>query len=199
MTTKTIASAHAPEPIPRVLGEPYGFWCQTLVLIVAAIIAWIAVRTARSLERKKAAAGVIFSSRQDERLTDAVHTVSQLHDGDKNIAAYAKKEHRDTVQSKALQYALNHYEYVSVGISQDIYDEQIFKNSSYTTVTNLYKRTRAYIEAVRREIDSKTTWQEFECLACKWMDDPLEHRAVRSMPDKRRFRLWLAKKIAGKP
>ena len=199
MAIQTIASTGVPRHVPKFLGETYGFWCQTVVLLLAAIIAAIAIKTSRSLERKKAAAGVIFSSRKDEQLTNAVHAISQLHEGDKNMAAYAKKENQDTEPTKALQYALNHYEYVSVGISQDIYDEEIFKKSSYTTVTNLYNRTRAYIDAVRKEINSKTTWQEFECLACRWLADPLEHKPVRSMPDKRRIRKWLARKIAGVP
>lgn len=199
MTTETIASTGVPEPIHKILGEPYGFWCQTVVLLIAAVIAWIAIRTSRSLERKKAAAQVIFSSRQDEQLTAAVHTISLLHESDKNMATYAKKENQGTDQSKAIQYALNHYEYVSVGISQQIYDEQIFKHSSYTTVTNLYNRTRTYVDAVRKEIDSNTTWQEFQCLACRWLNDPLEQKVVRSMPEKKRLRKWLARKIAGRP
>jgi hypothetical protein len=199
MTTETIASTGMPGPIHKILGEPYGFWCQTVVLLIAAAIAWIAIRTSRSLERKKAAAQVIFSSRQDEQLTSAVHTISLLHESDRNMATYAKKENQGTDQSKAIQYALNHYEYVSVGISQEIYDEQIFKHSSYTTVTNLYNRTRTYVDAVRKEIGSNTTWQEFQCLACRWLNDPLEQKVVRSMPEKKRFRKWLAKKIEGRP
>lgn len=34
-------------------------------------------------------------------------------------------------ESKVLRCALNHYEYVSVGIAQGICDEEIFNSSSY--------------------------------------------------------------------
>ena len=199
MAAQVIPSTQVVPASPHTFwGETGGFWCQTLVLLLAAIIAAIAIRRSRILERKKAAAGVIFTTRRDEQLTKALRVISQLHNDEKNMATYAKDEHKDSEQAKAIRYALNHYEYVSVGIAEDMYDEEIFKKSSYTTMTNLYNRTRPYIAAVRKNGGSKTTWQEFECLACRWLDDPLEHKSVRSVPDERRLRKWLAKKIAGK-
>lgn len=193
------ATQAVPEHVPTWLGETYGFWCQTFVLLLAAVIAGIAIKTSRSIERRKAAAGVIFSTRRDEQLRTALRVISELHaDETKNMATLAKKDNIDNEQAKAIRYALNHYEYISVGIAQQIYDEEIFKKSSFTTMTNLYNRTRPFIEAVRKNGGAVTTWQEFECLACKWVADPLEHKPVRAMPDERRFRKWLAKKIAGK-
>ena len=167
----------------KILGETYGFWCQTLVLLLAAILAFFAIRISRSTERRRAAAEAIFSSRHDDRLTSAITLIGTLHtDGEKNMASYAKKDHLTSEPSKAIRYALNHYEYVSVGISQGIYDEEIFKRSSFHTITRLYERTKPYIEQIRRDQEAPTTWQEVECLACRWAENRLERKRIMSIP-----------------
>ena len=73
----------------KLLGETYGFWCQTATLAAAAVIAFLAVRTSRVIERRKAAAAAIFAGRRDEALTKAIRHIAALHDGDKNMAAFA--------------------------------------------------------------------------------------------------------------
>jgi hypothetical protein len=170
---------------PKLLGETYAFWCQTLVLFAAVVAAVWAILAARRIERRKAAAGVIFTSRKDDLLAKALRHITTLHNDEKNMPSFARKENLDSESSKSIRYALNHYEYVSVGIAQGIYDEDIFKHSSYTTVTRLYTRTKTYIEEVRKVEGIKTIYQEFECLACRWIDNPLDPKTVRTVPAKR--------------
>ena len=63
------------------------------------------------------------------------------------MAALARKDNIDSDDSRHIRYALNHYEHVSVAIAQDIYDEELIKNSSYMTITRLYIRAKPYIES----------------------------------------------------
>jgi hypothetical protein len=103
------------------------------------------------------------------------------------MASYAKKENIDSEDSKLIRHALNHYEYVSVGMHQDIFDENIYKYSLFTTVVRLYERTRPYIYQARKEQISQgakvaTAFQDFERLACRWLDDPLPQKPVKSVP-----------------
>jgi|SRR5580698_6267447 hypothetical protein len=177
--------AYSPIPVsivntePRFLGESGAFWVQTGVLAVAAIFAFIAIVVSRRVSRRQAAIEAIFSSRRDEELIKAIRQIAILHGGDKNMAAYAKVEGDE---GKYIRYALNHYEYVSVGISQGIYDEKIFKSSSYTTMVSLYDRTKPFIDEVRNIKSSRTIYQEFECLACRWKEKPLKHKPVKTIP-----------------
>jgi hypothetical protein len=173
---------------PTILGETYGFWCQTLVLLGAAILAWLAIINSRRIERRKAAISVLISSKRDENLTNALRKIIAVHREEKNMASFAKQANLGTEESKAIRYALNHYEYISVGIFHQIFDEKIFKSSSYTTIVNLYERTKPYIEQARKEKRSQTTFQEFECLACRWKEKPLKHKPIKSIE-----RNWLNK------
>lgn len=166
---------------PKILGETYGFWCQTIVLFSAACLAYLAIVSSRLTERKKAAIEAISDSRKDDELTMAIRLIATLHAGDKNMASYAKEEAIDSPEAKSIRYALNHYESVSVGILQKIYDEGIFKSTVYTSVTRLYDRCKPYIDHVRSNPKgSSTNWQELECLACRWKLKPLKKKSVRS-------------------
>jgi hypothetical protein len=166
---------------PTILGETYGFWCQNLILLVAAFVAWKAITNSRAIERRKASAEVIFSSRKDSDLLSSIHKISVIHHSSTNIASFAKHDKSDGEEARCIRYALNHYEYIAVGIDQGIYDEAIFKSSHYSTVLKLYEHSKSYIDERRRIIGKTTTYQDLECLALRWKEDPLEHKPIRSM------------------
>lgn len=173
------AAPQHPTESPKWLGETPAFWVQTAVLLLGAIFAYLAIRSSRAIERRKAAAEVIFSSRRDEELRKAVRHIATLHEGDQNIARFAKKEHMETDDSKLIRYALNHYEYISVGIAEGIYDERMFQNSSHSTVMKLYNRTKPFIDEARAQAGSQTIFQDFECLACRWREKPLKPKKIK--------------------
>lgn len=164
----------------KVWGESEAYWVQTGVLFLAVVVAVVALIVAKRTERKKAAAAVLFASRKDSELISAVRKIAALHQSDNSMAMWAKKEKSGSEETKSIRYALNHYEYVSVGISHGIYDEEIFKSSNYTTVVRLYDRTKPFIDEIRKS--HLTAWQEFEGLACKWKNAPLKHKPVIAVP-----------------
>lgn len=177
--TATLVVPAAPEH--KFLGETYGFWCQTLVLFAAAVFAYVQIRSSRKIERRKAAAEAIFASRNDKELKEARSMIKALHAGERKMSAYAKDENSEEI--KIIRYALNHYEYVAVAISQGIYDEAIFKNAMYTTLTRLYDRTKPFIDEVRKS-RAETAYQDFECLMVRWKADPLKVKRIRAVEDK---------------
>jgi Domain of unknown function (DUF4760) len=183
MTTQTIG---IPAPLPiehKLLGETYGYWCQTLVLLAAVIFAYFQIRSARAIERQKAAIDRIFEMRSDLQLKEATRQIATVHAGDKNIATYGKVENKGCPEAKHIRYALNQYEYISVAISLGIYDDAIFKNSMYGTLIELYDRTKPFIDE-RRKHSGPTTWQEFECLACRWKERPLQKKTIKAVEDR---------------
>jgi hypothetical protein len=172
-----------PPPDAKLLGETYGFWCQTGSLMAAAILAYLTLRSSRAIERRKAAANAIFAGRRDKELTEAVRRIAALHASERSISSYGREENKEGEEARIIRYALNHYEYVSVGITQGVFDETIFKNANFTSITKLYERTKPFIDEIRRRRGSNTAWQELECLACKWKSNPLKARSIRSVED----------------
>jgi Domain of unknown function (DUF4760) len=190
MASGIVATEQQVEKQSVIWGESYGFWCQTGALLLAAIVAYLAIRSSRAIERRKAAVTAIFSTRKDSELIACVRTIGTIHSGDQSIAVYARSDKIDDERTKAIRYALNHYEYVAVGISEGIYDDNIFKNSSYSTIIRLYDRTKPYIEERRRLTNRPTTYQELECLACRWKLKPLKAKPITAVQSNR-FRNWL--------
>ena|SRR5258708_7390765 len=168
---------------PKIWGETYGFWTQTAMLGLAALFAFVAIISARRIERKKSAIEIIFESRKDDELTKALRMIAALHEGEQKMESLAKKEKISSDESKAIRYALNHFESVAVSIAHGIFDEGTFKSSQYSTITRLYERTKSYIQVIRTQPNgTKTFYQEFECLACRWLEKPLKHKPIRSVP-----------------
>lgn len=163
-------------------GETGGYWCQTGLLLLTAILAGVAIVSARRIERRKAAVLAIFESRQDTELIRGLRRIAVLHDDPAvNMRNLASKAQKDQDDAKVIRYVLNHYEYVSVGIQQDIYDEQIFKDSICGVVVSLYERTKPFIVKVREEENRLTIFQEFEWLACRWKEKPLAQKKIKGL------------------
>ncbi len=161
------------------LGETYGFWTQTGVLLLGALLTVLSVRF---IERKKAAAEVLFRTKSDRKLSLALRKIGEIHHSQEKIAKYgAKPVGEDKVIGNLINYALTHFEYVSIGIQEGIYDQKIFKRSQYGTVMRLYERTKPFINVVRKEIGSETLYMEFEWLSCEWKKKPLKLKKISSI------------------
>jgi hypothetical protein len=139
----------------------------------------VAICSSRATERRKAAIAALFSYRADKDLLAAIRHIAVLHTSDKNMAVWAKEDNEDAKkEARIIRIALNHFEYVGVAIDQGIYDEKIFKHAMYTTLVKLYQRTKPFIDELRSRRKRDTAWQEFECLAVRWINKPLLKKTV---------------------
>lgn len=134
------------------------------------------VRTAK----KTQTANFLFESRQDERYTESLHTLKQVHRSGKSFRSYVFPAEGSAItedemlERRKLQYILNFYERVAVSIREGIYNEKMIKRTSYTTVIETYDIAEPLIKAIREHIKSETTYQEFEWLVKRWKAKPLK-------------------------
>lgn len=160
-----------------VLGESLGFWVQSFAIILTALFAAWAVYSSRQLTQRKNSADVIFNSKNDEKLRAGIKVICKLNNNpDIEISKYAYDLTNDTHMqddATAINYVLNYYEYVAVGVKERIYDEAILKKSSYTTLVHMYEFCEPYIKNIRRQNQRPTVWCEFEALAKKWQNSPI--------------------------
>jgi hypothetical protein len=150
---------------------------RNTIVIIGVLVAVVSVLSARATARKKQAADLLFDSRTDKELVNGLRLIAKLHeDCNVNMRSFAQKGAGESAEAEAIRYVLNHYEYVGVGVQAGIYDESMLKNGSYNTVIKLYQRAKPYIESVREVSGRPTLYQEFQWLAKRWEDNPIEQK-----------------------
>jgi len=153
-------------------------FAKNSAVIIGVIVAFISVITARALARKKQAADLLFSARSDKGLQDGYKHIRDHHDAsNKNIRAMAEQSNFESAECVAIRYLLNHFEVMSIGIQNGIYDERMLKQCWYGLVIDTYKKSLPLIEAIREKNKSLTALQEFEWLAKRWQQKPLKARS----------------------
>lgn len=134
------------------------------------------VRTAK----KTQTANFLFESRQDTQYIESLHTLKQVHRSGKSFRSYVFPcegtaiTEEEMAERRKFQYILNFYERVAVSIREGIYDEQMIKRTSFTTVIETHDIAEPLIKAIREHIKSETTYQEFEWLVKRWKARPLK-------------------------
>lgn len=149
-----------------------------LGVLVATGAIFYHVRTAK----KTQTAHFLFESRQDAHYTESLHFLKKVHRSGKSFRSYLFPREgkviteREVLERRKIQYILNFYERVAVSIREGIYDEQMIKRASFTTVIQTWDIAEPLIKAIREYIHSETTWQEFEWLVLRWKQNPLRKK-----------------------
>ncbi|HEY0916903.1 MAG TPA: DUF4760 domain-containing protein [Solimonas sp.] len=147
---------------------------RSVMLLVAAVIATASVVSAHRTAKKKQAIEMILQTRQDDLLSKSLRKIQELHHAaEDNIRRYGSVDLNTHDTTVCIRYALNHYEFVAIGIDAGIYDEQMIKNASYSTITKMYERAAPFIEHVRTAHSTPTYFQALEALVKRWKEKPL--------------------------
>lgn len=156
-------------------------------VIIAGVSAYIAnkaITANKNISKKSKTADFLFSSRADEHYLKGLSALKERHASEFNFRCLVhedKNDKRNDEQKKSdmdcykkILYLLNFYERVAVSIKNNIYDEVMVKEVSYSTVLSTYAKAAHLIEAIRELEGKKTCYQEFEWLYNKWKLDPLK-------------------------
>lgn len=152
-----------------------------LGVVVAIFTIWYNVRTAKKTQTSI----FLFESRTDKEYIESLHVLRKAHESGKSLRSYVfpcegtKITDEEQEEKRKFQYILNFYERVAVGIQQGIYNEDMIKKTSYTTVIDTWNHAEPLIKAIREKINSETTYQEFEWLANRWKRSPLRMTSKR--------------------
>ena len=146
-------------------------------VIIAAVTIYYNVRIAK----KTQTAHFLFESRKDTEYVDSLHVLKKAHKSGKSFRSYVIPCDNNThiteeemTERRKFQYILNFYERIAVSIQQGIYDEDMIKKVSYSTAVETYDISKPLIDAIRENLGTKTTYQEFEWLIKRWKKKPLD-------------------------
>ncbi|MGO2451764.1 DUF4760 domain-containing protein [Pseudomonas taetrolens] len=165
------------------------------LLVLGLMVAIISIWTSKVIARRKQTADLMFASRSDLQLSEGYEVIRQLHnDPNGNIRAAfpaqkampdneeeAKRYTEQKKRATQINYVLNHWERVSIGIDEGIYDERMLRYSHNTSVTNLYTQALPYIEVVRERTRVPTYYVDIERLALRWKTMPLKPKKIKRL------------------
>jgi hypothetical protein len=154
---------------------------RNVFVLLGILVAVISVWSNKVTARKKQTADFLFASRTDDKLIDGNKCLADLHTSpDKNMKTFASRDKLHTEECANIRYVLNHYERIAIGIQADIYDEEMLKKASYSTVVRLHLQAKPFIDGVRESEGVQMYYQEFEWLVHRWAASPLKKRKVKS-------------------
>lgn len=159
------------------LGETLGFWIQTGALIISAVVGVLVILSRSRSERRRATVDLVLHQKRDSELIQAKRKLLELHDaGEKNFARFLDK---NTPEYSTIIKILNTHEFVSAGIREKAYDEQLYKRMQCSTMLRDWDALSGFVTEFRKQQagkykNSKTFYQDFEGLARKWEKNPLK-------------------------
>lgn len=153
---------------------------SNILVFIGVVVAIITIIYNVKTAKKTQTANFLFESRKDRDYIDSLHMLKRVHQSGKSFRSYvfpgpgASITEDEMEERRKFQYILNFYERVAVGIRQDIYNEEMIKRTSYTTVIETWDIAEPLIRAIREHIHSETTYQEFEWLVVRWKKKKLK-------------------------
>jgi len=194
--TKAIVSAINQSVLTT--SETFG-WLPPLLLVVSIVAAsWLAYKTIsenRALVKQRSTMEFIMDRSRDERFVKSFGVIRNIdHDNFLDIKFFAEKQNFeeqirnensgpavDILKEKkrqhdkgveCLNYLLNQYEYMAVGIEQNIYDEQMLIDATRSSTVAAYRITEKFIKGIRENLSAPrpTAYRAFEGLAMRWSE-----------------------------
>ncbi len=174
-------------------------WLQNVILVFSAGIAILTIRRTSVLERRRATVDLVRDQQKDELLINARKTVRSLQDASGKIDFDSILAQKDSDQLSAILDVLSSFEFMAAGLRTKAFDENTYKRLLSNTVVDRWYLfedfVRKYREKCKKEdkkdtkakgLNADTLFQDFEALATKWSNEPLEQIPTSWNPFKRR-------------
>lgn len=151
--------------------------CTFGVVLWGVLLARSTLKSHYEIAEKKQTADFLFQSREDEKYINALNTIRKMHkEGTSLHCLIEPPENREEEMRQnyiEVRYILNFYERMAIAIKNGMYNEGMLKETSYSTLCLVYRRTKPLIEKVRENHNQPTAYIEFERLAERWIKNPL--------------------------
>lgn len=149
----------------------YGSDIQNGAVVLSAIAAFLVIRDARSVAKRRGTLDLILHQESDAELIDAREGFIALKAGTTKISSYGVADKRSSDEAQHLKKVLNLHELTAVAIQEGVIDECVYRRWFNGTYISDYEATKDYITAVRANYDNSKVFSEFENTALRWKAD----------------------------
>jgi hypothetical protein len=138
------------------------------IALIAAIIAYSALRVQRDLARKRAALDFFLKTESDKWMVDAIHA---YEDSMEKFAEHRDPNtlYEDTGECRRICAYLNVNELVAVGVDRKLLDEDLSFDFWSDELIGAYKDNRAFIEFMRKKDDAPFSYHTLEKIYWRWV------------------------------
>lgn len=153
------------------LDGTFATWIQNLILLITAIVAFIAYKNQQKLSVQKATVDILIQENMDKSYQDQYIEFSKLRNNvnGETSAKYATKDLTKYIQeNEALLSVFNQYEFIAIGINECIFDENLYKQTKKGLLIKDYNYLKPWIMHVRELSGNNKIGINFEDLAERW-------------------------------
>ena len=161
------------------LGQPIGYWIQTVAIIASAVFAGWQLKALRKQNnshdtqwRQRATIDAVMADRKDANLIQSRRAYARMKQDRVNFDAIGGApllENEDA--NHAILDILNKYEFMASGIREGAFDEDIYRRMKRSLIIADWQMLNVYIYALRKRENRPKLFCEFEWLAKKWEEE----------------------------
>jgi len=134
------------------------------VALAAAVIAVWGVYSQRVLTRRQTTIQHLATLAADSTVQDTIQKFIELSRGNQNLARWADEENIGKPETLAIIAVLNDYELIAVGVQQGIYEYELVKCYSRSTIIRFWTAAHPFVVALRNRTGVPTIFCQFERL-----------------------------------
>lgn len=143
-----------------------GAWWQVLAAIgvgvVAAAVAFWGIQSQRAISRRAKTLEYLAGVDSDRDIIAARKIFLVEAVKPEGLTPWADPGHEDSPQCDAIRLILNEFELASIGIQFGIIDRDFYRRYNQGTVLRYWYSAAPFVYSLRRQLQSKTVYHEFE-------------------------------------
>lgn len=158
------------------------YFLAPIAIVIAAYIGFrgilMTLRESRQQIKDRATINYLQNRNKDKWLSECMDVIYKIdRDRTIDIRKFAEIGERASDSAVKMRYVLNQHEYLSVGVRNNSFNEQMLKDAIYTTSLKLFERTEPLIQVTRDR--RPKAYIEFEWLIDKWKKEGIEKPEVK--------------------
>jgi hypothetical protein len=141
-------------------------WWQVLVVIgtafVATVVAMWGIQTQRAIARRTLTFTHLSDTDSDKDVIKARKVFITEASKSEGLTPWAEPGKEHTEECEAIRLVLNEFELISVGIQSGIIDYEFYKRYHRGTVIKYWYAAAPFVYSIRKQLNSKAIYHEFE-------------------------------------
>jgi len=156
----------------------YSILPAIILAISGAVIAYFTIKNNKAVACKVKTIEYLLDKLKDKDYASAITLIIKIDaDNHLDIKKFASIDNfnskdddefsQNMKKCMLIRDLLNNYEYMAIAIKNNILDEEMLRQASFTTVTGAYERTKKLIAEIQKK--NPTAYNHFEELCKRWL------------------------------